>query len=108
MKILISLLFLVPLIGFSQKAKRLQPGKLYSAGDTLFAPRLGFKAVVPSGFQGLLPRETEVFLLNSETSAAEIFVFAREQGTLEGLKRDWDAGVDMDNNFKLKAKNSAI
>lgn len=48
----------------AQKKKvRLQPGKMYEPGETLYAPRFGFIAKVPEGWEGILPRESEVFLL---------------------------------------------
>ena len=93
MKIRLFLFLLMPLAAISQPAKRLQPGKLYAAGEVIFAPHFGFKATVPTGYSGLLPRDTEVFLLNAETYPAEIFVFGREHGTLPAIKQDWEKGI---------------
>jgi len=67
MKITTTLLLLlcvglsVPSVG--QKKGRLQPGKMYEAGETLYSPKFGFTAKVPTGWEGILPRDTEVFLL---------------------------------------------
>jgi hypothetical protein len=104
----IALLILFPLLGFAQSAKRIQPGKVYEPGEALYAPRLGFRAAVPQGWTGVLPRESEVFLLTSYTSPAEIFVLGRESGTVEQLKKDWETGFDMDENIRIKAKGAAI
>lgn len=104
----LALLILLPIVGFAQSSKRIQPGKVYEPGEALYAPRLGFRATVPQGWSGVLPRESEVFLLSSFTSPAEIFVLGRESGTVEQLKKDWENGFDMDENIRIKAKGAAI
>lgn len=93
----------------AQKKKgRIEPGRIYVAGETLYAPRFGFSATVPTGWEGLLPRESEVFLLTTATSTyGEIFVFGREQGDLNTLQTTWTNGVDLSETIKLKAKNPA-
>ncbi|MBL7848429.1 MAG: hypothetical protein JNL40_13250 [Cyclobacteriaceae bacterium] len=104
---LLAVLLLFSTISFAQ-SKRIQPGKVYEAGDGLFAPRLGFRASVPTGWTGVLPRESEVFLLTSYTSPAEIFVLGREGGTLEQLKKSWEAGIELDDQIKLKATGANL
>jgi hypothetical protein len=93
----------------AQKKSRLQPGRLYEGGETLFAPRLGFTAKVPDGWQGLLPEGTEVFSLSSMTSVfGEIYVFGREQGDLNAMKVVWGKGIDFTESIKLKAIDPVI
>lgn len=92
----------------AQTGKRIQPGKIYDAGEALYAPRLGFRATVPTGWTGSLPRESEVFLLTSYTSPAEIFVIGREAGTLAQLKQVWEEGLEMNDQIKLKASGATI
>jgi hypothetical protein len=114
MKNLKLVLFLIAVVFVDQsiaqnKKSRLQAGRLYQAGEVLFAPRLGFTAKVPEGWQGLLPQETEVFSLSSMTSVfGEIYVFGREQGDLNSLKASWTKGVDLTESIKLKAKDPVI
>lgn len=91
-----------------QKAQRLQPGKMYEAGETLFAPRFGFTGIVPQGWSGVLPRESEVFLLNSLTQPSQIFLFGSEQGSLTQLKGNWDKGIDLSADVYLMAKGTTI
>jgi hypothetical protein len=102
------IILLLPMTAAGQKAQRIQPGKMYDAGETLFAPRYGFTSVVPAGWSGVLPRETEVFLLNALTNPSQIFLFAREQGTLALLKSNWDKGVDLSDDVYLMAKATSI
>ena len=91
---------------FSQpKKSRIQPGRLYEAGATLFAPRYGFTGKVPEGWEGLLPRESEVFLLTTTTPTiyGEVFVFGRDQGDLPSMREAWTKGFDLNGSMKLKA-----
>ena len=95
--------------GYAQKRNRIQPGKIYATGETLYAPRYGFTAKVPAGWEGMLPRESEVFLLMTTTSTyGEIFVFGRDQGDLNTMKAGWVKGYDLSETILLKAVNPAI
>jgi hypothetical protein len=96
--------------GVAQKKKtRLQPGKMYAAGETLYAPRFGFTAKVPVGWEGQLPRDSEVFLLKTTTTTyGEIYVFGRDQGDLNAMKEAWKKGFDLSENIKLVAANPTL
>lgn len=101
------LLIAVSFQSSAQKKKvRLQPGKMYEPGETLYAPRFGFIAKVPEGWEGILPRESEVFLLTTTTATyGEIFVFGREHSDLTTLKTTWLKGVDLNETIRIKAIN---
>jgi hypothetical protein len=107
---LLCLLFLALSFQVSaQKKARLQPGKMYEPGETLFAPRFGFIATVPVGWEGILPRESEVFLLSTTTSTyGEIFVFGSEHGDLNTMLKNWSKGVDLSEGIRMKAINPGI
>jgi hypothetical protein len=115
MNLTISLYFLLGFLSFpqillSQSLKnRIQPGKMYNAGDSVYAPRYGFSGKIPQGWSAVLPRETEVFLLNSTSGTfAEIFVFGREKIDLAELAEIWKAGVDISETIRLRATNPTI
>ncbi len=92
-----------------QKKSRLQPGRMYEAGETMFAPRFGFIAKVPAGWEGVLPRESEVFLLTTTTSTyGEIFVFGREHGDLNSIRETWMKGIDLSETIRIKAINPTL
>lgn len=95
---------------FAQNLKnRVQPGKMYSAGDSLYAPRYGFSSKIPQGWVGVLPRETEVFLLNSTTGTfAEIYVFNKGKAQLSQLAEEWKEGVNVSETVRLKASDPKI
>ncbi|HEV8512703.1 MAG TPA: hypothetical protein VGQ59_05485 [Cyclobacteriaceae bacterium] len=110
-----SILIIATVIAFQSVAQnkksksRLQPGRLYEAGETLYAPRLGFIAKVPEGWQGLLPQETQVFSLSSMTSVfGEIYVFGREQGDIRAMQEAWNKGIDFTETIRLKANAPVI
>src|SRR6478609_1021 len=106
---LLSLLVVLSFQTIAQKQNRLQPGKMYEAGESLYSPRFGFKAKVPEGWEGILPRETEVFLLTTTTSTyGEIYVFGRDHGDLVSIKNEWLKGVELGETIRLKALNPAI
>ena len=108
--LLVVLLILVTsLQGHTQNKGRIQPGRLYDPGETLYAPRFGFTAKVPEGWQGMLPRETEVFLLMTTTSTyGEVFMFGREQGDLNAMRDAWVKGFELSETMRLKATNPTI
>lgn len=92
-----------------QKKSRLQPGRMYEAGETLYAPKFGFTAKVPTGWEGILPRDTEVFLLTTTTATyGEIYVFGSDRGDLASLKNEWVKGVDLSQGIRMKAINPTI
>jgi len=93
----------------AQKKSRIQPGRLYETGETLYAPRFGFTAKVPEGFQGMLPRESEVFLLVPTTETyGELYVFGRDKGNLSAMRDTWMKGLELSESIKLKAVNPSV
>ena len=110
MHIIALLLLVLPFSLTAQVRKeRLQPGRIYGAGETLYAPRLGFTAQVPQGWAGTMPRENEVFLLVSVIGIpGEIYVFGRMEGDLSAISEAWKKGGDLDNNIRLVASDPRI
>lgn len=93
----------------AQKKTRIQPGRLYQPGEILYAPRYGFTAKVPEGWKGMLPRESEVFLLSTTTATyGEVYVFGRDRGELNAMKDAWLTGFDLSETIRLKASNPVI
>src|SRR6478609_4694741 len=106
---LLSLLVVLSFQSIAQKQNRLQPGKMYAAGETLYSPKFGFTAKVPTGWEGILPRDTEVFLLTTTTDIyGEIYVFGRDHGDLASMKAEWMKGVELSQGIRMKAVNPTI
>src|SRR5690349_9170419 len=102
LRTLIAFLLLLSTIASAQTAKRLQPGKVYGPGEAIYSPRFGFRTIIPNDWSGVLPRESEVFLLGSLTLPAEIYVFGRTSGNLESIKSGWEKGVEIENSIRLQ------
>jgi len=94
----------------AQKKNRIEPGRMYTAGETLYAPRFGFIAKVPEGWEGMLPRENEVFLITSTKAEpfGEIYVFGREEGKLSVMAEAWAKGFNLSESIKMKAVKPEI
>lgn len=107
--VLCGTLLTLPLTAQTNKT-RLQAGRMYDAGDTLYAPRLGFTANVPEGWQGVLPRDTEVFMLTTTNTSiyGEIYIFGNEQGDLKTMQESWLKGFDLTETMRLKALSPTI
>jgi len=81
-----------------------QPGKMYEAGDQLTGPIYGIQSRVPQGWMGLLPMDSEIFLLvpSGVNADGEIYVTA-DTIEIESLKQRWLVGLDLDNGNTLKS-----
>lgn len=95
------LLFFCSISVFGQD--RVKPGELYPSGSPLWGPRIGVKATVPENWNGVLPRDEEIFLLSSTNSFAEIFVMSNETDSFNAIKARWVKGMEFGNNILVKA-----
>ena len=102
--ILLIVLSAITLVVDAQSKKRLQPGKLYEPGEKIYAPRYGFTSVIPDGWEGTLPRDTEIFLLMPRTEiGGEIFTFASIQKDLASMSESWKKGVNLSETIIIKS-----
>jgi hypothetical protein len=89
---------------FAQLENRLRPGQMYEPGKVVYAPRYGLKSKIPEGWEGTLPRETEVFLLMPiSVISGEIYVWGTENDSPDQLKKRWMTGMKMGSGVTLKA-----
>jgi hypothetical protein len=82
-------------------SNRIRPGTMYYQGDTVKSPRLGVTSIIPEGWEGVLPRDTEVFLLMSNTVNGEIYVAVNENTDKAGQITRWKEGMDLDDGLRL-------
>ncbi len=83
---------------------RVQPGRLYQAGERIISPKYGFTAEIPTGWSGFLPQGTEIFALNkNDGTSGEVLVFARENSDLQTLETSWTEGMDLTSSIHIKA-----
>ena len=84
-------------------SNRLKPGTMYHQGDSVRSPRLGLSARIPEGWDGVLPRDTEVFLLMPNvTMVGEMFLLLNENLDLAGQRKRWEAGSELSPGLKLQ------
>jgi hypothetical protein len=84
-------------------SNRIKPGIMYHAGDTVRLPRIGLSTRIPEGWSGVLPRDTEVFLLMPENnSVGEIYVVLNEKADLQVQRKLWESGMDLAEGLRLQ------
>lgn len=83
---------------------RLKPGLIYEQGQEIFAPLVGYKGVVPSGWFGTLPQEEEVFLMipNGNTNGF-MFINANHMNLSE-LRKEWDYDLSLTDEIVISLK----
>lgn len=81
---------------------RIRPGTMYYPGDTVKSPRLGLRTRVPDGWEGVLPRDAEVFLLMPVNNLnGEIYAAVNENLDKAGQIRKWKEGMDLGDGLRL-------
>ena len=106
-KLSIKLIFLFSLIFVTHVAvdaqERIRPGVIYQPGDTIHAPRLGLTSIIPEGWVGVLPQQTEMFLLMAKDNPeSSIYAFGFED-TEAAIRQRWmtGPGLEVENNIIL-------
>ena len=89
-------------LGFTQETTRIQPGKLYTSGETIMSPKYGFSNTIPDGWAGYLPQGTEVFgLRKNDGTSGDVLLFARENSDLATLKSAWAEGLEISPSIRI-------
>ena len=92
-------------VSLSLSHGQVRPGELYDEGAEINAPRLGAQSKVPTGWAGVLPMNTEVFLLMPKQYAfGQIYAMGGEDN-YEDLKKRWTSGVELDNGLFIKSSS---
>ena len=82
----------------------IKPAVMYQAGEHIYGARSGAASVVPQGWVGLLPRDSEIFLLMPANGLnGEIYVLADSGVTDAQRKQAWLAGLELDNGNVLRS-----
>ena len=81
---------------------RVLPGVMHYAGDTIQSIRLGLYTIIPAGWKGVLPRDTEVAVLVPEqTTSASIYVLVNENMTLAQQKINLEKGFSLADGLNM-------
>jgi hypothetical protein len=88
---------------FSFGQQGILPSQVYDEGEEVYSPTYGIKLKIPAGWVGMLPRNTEVFLLSSKKGIdAQIYLFADSTSLLQ-LKERWATGLTIDEGRVIKS-----
>ncbi len=75
---------------------------MYYPGDTVKSPRLGLQTRMPEDWEGVLPRDAEVFLLMPVNNLnGEIYVAVNENLDKPGQIQRWKQGMDLGEGLRL-------
>jgi hypothetical protein len=77
------------------KAKPLRAGVTYQGGETVDAPDYGVSILVPKGWTGILPAQSEFFILRQARGPATVLVYVDAIG-IEELKRKISSPIPAD------------
>jgi len=103
-KYLLSALLFVFISSNILAQSKLVPSKHYSSGDVLYGAKAGIKSIVPQGWSGMLPRDSEIFLLLPEDgSNGEIYITADTGINDDQRKSNWLSGLELGNGNTLKS-----
>ncbi len=95
-----SLMFL-SIISFGQKI--IASGEVYNPGEEIYTPTLGFKAVVPQGWMGMLPQNSTIFLLSSLKGLDGSIYLLGDTTNFEMMKAGWAQGLELGEGRVLKS-----
>lgn len=91
------------LTGVTLSLAQVRPGQLYDSGEEVYGPKLGVTTKIPEGWAGVLPMNTEVFLLMPKNNSfGQIYVMGGED-SYDALKSRWATGVELDNGIFVKS-----
>ncbi|WP_440903891.1 hypothetical protein ACMZOO_13730 [Catenovulum sp. SX2] len=98
------LLTIICLIFGSLSAQTLQVGKLYNGPIKLSVADINATFSVPEQWQGILPQNSEVFVMQSTVSASQNVLLIAQQTDLNNLKQQMSESIDFGDGFVLVPK----
>jgi len=100
------LLILFSILSFGQKT--ITPGQVYNPGEEIYTPTLGFKAVIPQGWMGLLPQNSTIFLLSSIKGLDGSIYLLGDTTNFETMKVSWMQGLELEEGRVLKSDGNFV
>jgi len=96
------LLLLLSVAGFGSLAQdRVEVSKYYKSGESLLAPTYGIEMTIPANWIGYLPRDTEIFMMNSDSSVDARCLYFASQSDLDKIKSNWKKGFPLAPGLKI-------
>ncbi len=98
MKNLFALVFLISTVSNIHAQERLKRGAIYQQGESIYAPMVGYKGIVPTGWFGIIPQGEEYFLMIPNGNATGYMFIDANKESLTQLAAIWKG------NFALTDK----
>jgi len=86
--------------------ERVHPGVMYQPGDTIYSPIYGIQAQVPEGWYGVLPQDTELFLLTSQKDGDTRILVRASENSVANIQEGWQEGLALTDNLKVVVTDS--
>ncbi len=100
------LLILFSILSFGQKI--ITPGEVYNPGEEIYTPTLGFKAVIPQGWMGMLPQNSTIFLLSSLKGLDGSIYLLGDTTNFDMMKAGWIQGLKLEEGRVLKSDGNFV
>ncbi len=100
------LLIFFSILSFGQKT--ITPGEVYNPGEEIYTPTLGFKAVIPQGWMGMLPQNSTIFLLSSIKGLDGSIYLLGDTTNFEMMKAGWTQGLELEEGRVLKSDGNFV
>jgi hypothetical protein len=97
------ILFFSVISFYSFSQQTITTGQVYNAGERIYAPRLGFNAIIPEGWMGMLPQNSSIFLLTSANGLDGQIYILGDTTDFEVMKRGWTIGLELEEGRVLKS-----
>ncbi len=85
---------------------RLKPGAVYQQGEKIFAPMVGYRAVVPEGWFGTLPQGEEFFLMIPAGNRNGYMFVRGLQQPISEIATIWQSEFRLTDDISIKIKGA--
>jgi hypothetical protein len=99
MKNLLSLILLLAMFNAVSAQERLKRGTIYQQGESIFAPMVGYKGVVPTGWFGTVPQGEEYFLMIPNGNATGYMFINANRQSLQEISLIWKGSFALTDNI---------
>jgi len=99
MKNLLSLLLLFIFVTGVHSQDRTKRGAIYQQGEAIFAPMVGYKGVLPTGWFGTVPQGEEYFLMIPNGNATGYMFINANHQSLQELALIWKGSFALTDNI---------
>lgn len=108
MKNLFTLTLLFAILTAGSAQERLKRGTIYQQGEAIFAPMVGYKGVVPTGWFGTVPQGEEYFLMIPNGNATGYMFINANKSPLSELAVIWKGNLALTNSIIISMNGAPV